>query len=74
MRSVDVAFEELAAGPDARVVLDARWIVRESARPGVTHHERIAIEIASLESGNIATGMSQALAALADRIVAGLSA
>jgi uncharacterized lipoprotein YmbA len=73
MRAIDVAFEELAAGPEPKVVLDARWIVREAGRPDVTRHERIAIDIASLDSANIASGISQALAALADRIVAGLS-
>ena len=73
MRSIDLAFEEIAAGPEAKVVLDARWIVREAGRPDVTRHERIAIDIASLDSANVATGMSQALAALADRIVAGLT-
>ena len=74
MRSIDIAFEELGAGPDAKVVLHAHWTVRESGRPDVTHRERLAIDIASLDSANIAAGMSQALAALADRIVAGLSA
>jgi uncharacterized lipoprotein YmbA len=72
-RSINIAFEELAAGPDAKVVLDARWIVREAGRPDVTGHERIAVTIASLDSANIASGTSQALAEFADRIAAGLS-
>ena len=63
-RSIDVAFEELAAGPDARVVVDARW--------GGTHHERIEVPIQSLDSANVASGTSQAIATLADRIAAGL--
>ena len=63
-RSLDVAFEELAAGPDARVVVDARW--------GGTHHERIEVPIQSLDSANVASGTSQAIATLADRIAAGL--
>jgi hypothetical protein len=66
MRSIDVAFEEIAAGPEAKVIVDARW--------SQTHHEHIEVPIASLDSANIATGMSQALATLADRIVAQLSA
>ena len=66
MRPVDVAFEELAAGPDAKVVLDARW--------SGGHHERIEVPIASLDSANVASGTSQALAQLADRIAAGLAA
>ena len=61
-RSIDVVFEELAAGPDARFVIDARW--------GGTHRERIEVPIASLDSANVASGMSQALATLADRIIA----
>jgi uncharacterized lipoprotein YmbA len=66
VRSIDVAFEEIAAGPDAKVVVDARW--------GGTRHERIEVPIASLESAEVAKGTSQALAALADRIAAGLAA
>ena len=66
VRTIDVAFEEIAAGPDAKVVVDARW--------DRTRHERIEVPIASLESANVASGMSQALAALADRIAAGLAA
>jgi uncharacterized lipoprotein YmbA len=68
MRAVDVVFEDLAAGPDNAVVLDARWIVR----PGAPHHDRISIPIASLDSAEIASGVSRALAALADRIAAQL--
>jgi uncharacterized lipoprotein YmbA len=66
VRSIDVAFEEIAAGPDAKVVVDARW--------DRTRHERIEVPIASLDSANVASGMSQALATLADRIAAGLAA
>ena len=71
-RSIDIAFEELAAGPDAKVVLDARWIVRTAGQPDAAHREQIAINIPSLDSANIAAGMSQAIAALADRIAAQL--
>jgi hypothetical protein len=39
----------------------------------VTRQEHITIDIASLDSANIATGMSQALAMLADRIAAQLT-
>ena len=73
MRSIDLAFEEIAAGPDAKVVLDARWSVRQSGLPDVIRREHIAVDIASLDSTSIASGMSQALAVLADRIVAGLT-
>ncbi len=72
MRSIDVAFEELAAGPDNKIVLDARWTLREPGRPDVAGHERISLDIDSLDSAKIAAGTSQALAALADRIVAQL--
>ena len=66
-RGIDVAFEELTAGPDNHVTLDARWTLA-----GANHHERITIDIPSLGSGAVATGTSQALAALADRIAAGV--
>ena len=72
MRSIDLAFEEIAAGPDARVVLEVQWSLRQSGPGDVTHRERIAVDIASLDSTNIASGLSQALALLADRIVAGV--
>jgi uncharacterized lipoprotein YmbA len=74
MRSLDVVLEDLAAGPDAKVVLDGRWIVRESGRPDITRHERIAVHIPTLDSANIASGVSQALATLTDRIAAQLGA
>lgn len=67
MRPVDVMVEELSAGPEKNVVLDARWILAGSA-----HHERITMDIASLDSAEIATGFSRAIAALADRIAAGV--
>ena len=73
VRSIDLAFQELAAGPDAKVVLDVRWTLRQSGLADVTRRERIDIDIASLDSANIASGMSRALAALADRIVTGLT-
>jgi len=47
-------------------------VVVRSAAPDVTHHERISIDIASLDSANVASGTSQAVAAFADRIAAGL--
>jgi hypothetical protein len=70
MRSIDVVFEELAAGPERNVILDAHWVLREA---GVSNHERIVIDIDSLDSAQIATGVSRAVAALADRIAAGLT-
>jgi uncharacterized lipoprotein YmbA len=66
-RGIDVVFEDLTAGPENHVILDARWTLA-----GASHHERIAIDIPSLDSGAVATGTSQALAALADRIAAGM--
>lgn len=64
VRSIDVAFEQIAAGPDSNVVIDAMW--------NRTHHEHIEVAIPSLGSADVATGMSQALAALADRIAGAL--
>ena len=63
VRAMDVVFEDLSAGPDAKVVVDARI--------GTTP-QHIEVPITSLDSQNVATGLSQALAQLADRIVAGL--
>lgn len=68
VRGIDVVVEDFAAGPENRVVLNARWILRENGRADVTHREQIAIDVPSLTSANVATGFSQALAALADRI------
>jgi uncharacterized protein len=72
LRAIDVVFEDFTASPDAKVVLDGRWIVRVSGQPDVTHHERISIDIPSLDSANVASGTSQAVAAFADRMAAGL--
>ena len=69
MRSIYVNFEELAPGPEPVFVLDARWSVGLSA---ASRHERITIPMTSLESPAVVDAMSQALAQLADRIVAGL--
>lgn len=73
MRSIDLIVEDFAAGPEARVILDARWKLRENGRPELTQHEVIEIAIPNLESESVANGMSQALGVLADRIVARLA-
>ena len=65
MRPIDVVFTDLSAGPDAKINVDAQWKL-----DNVTHHETFAIDIPSTDSKNIATGMSQALAQLAERIAA----
>ncbi|MEK6373996.1 MAG: ABC-type transport auxiliary lipoprotein family protein [Acidobacteriota bacterium] len=67
MRTIDVVFGDLAAGPEAKVILDARWIVA-----GVAHREQIAVDLPSLDSASVASGVSRALAMLADRIAAQL--
>ena len=64
MRSIDVAFEQIAAGPDSRVIVDAVW--------GRTHHEHIEVPISNLQSASVASGMSQAIGLLADRIAASI--
>lgn len=69
MRSMSIAFDELAAGPDKLFVLDARWTLGD-----VTHHERITQQLQSLDSPVLVTATSQALATLADRIAGALSA
>ena len=72
MRSLYVTFEDLAPGPDRVFVLDARWTLTTTGATQLAGRERITIDLSSLDSAQIAAGMSQALAALADRIVAGI--
>ena len=66
-RLIDVVIEDVGAGPDNRVVLDGHWI-----EGGVSHREHLAVDVPSLDSANVATGTSQIIAALADRIAAQL--
>lgn len=72
MRSVYVVFETLEAGPEPRFVLDARWILKEPGKSDVTRHEQVTVDLASLDSSEIATAMTGALGILTDRIAAGL--
>lgn len=72
MRSLDVVFAELAAGPEREVVVDARWTLRAAGEPDLVGHERIVHPLGSLDSDEIAAGTSRALAALSDRIVLAL--
>ena len=72
-RSLDIIFEDFAAGPESHVVLDARWILHEAGKPDVTRREQVTIDLPSLDSANVAAGMSQAVASIADRIVAQLA-
>ena len=72
IRTIDVAFEELGAGPDHTAVLDAHWVIHEPGRADVVHHDRFEVPLASLDSAEVASGTSRALATLADRIAAGL--
>jgi uncharacterized lipoprotein YmbA len=71
-RSIRVIAETFEAGPDQVVVLDARWILAGDGGAGTTTHERIEVPIGSLESADIANGMSLALAELSNRIAAAL--
>ena len=70
MRGIDVVVEELAAGPDNIATLDARLVLRENTRPTRTWHERITVDLESLDSAQVAAGYSRLLATLADRIAA----
>jgi uncharacterized lipoprotein YmbA len=69
MRSLNVVVEDLAAGPEHSVILDARWTLREAGRADIAHREHIVADIAGLDSTSVAAGTSAALAALADHIV-----
>jgi len=61
MRSIDIAFQEIAAGPEPKVTIDAQW---------ESHREHIEVPITSLDSANVAEGISKGLGELADRIAA----
>jgi uncharacterized lipoprotein YmbA len=73
MRALDIAFEDLAAGPERVLALDARWTLRTPGAPDLTRREQIAAPLASLDSAEIAAGTSRALAELAERIAAELA-
>jgi uncharacterized lipoprotein YmbA len=66
-RSISLVVEDIGAGPENAVTLNARWVI-----DNVTHREQIRIDIPSLDSAAIADGMSRASAALADRMAAGI--
>lgn len=72
MRSLYVVFEDLAAGEDSEFVLDARWVLTTPGGSERTGRERITVPLPSLDSGQIVTGKSQALATLAERILAAI--
>lgn len=66
-RPIFVIFEDLAVGADRVFVLDARWTLA-----GRSTHERITVPVGSNDNAQVVAAMSQALAMLADRIVAAL--
>ncbi|MBW3563587.1 MAG: PqiC family protein [Acidobacteria bacterium] len=67
VRSIDIIFEELAAGPETIFQLRARWTA-----DGLTRFDEISVPMSSLDSSEVASATSQALAQLADRIVASI--
>jgi len=71
MRALYVTFEELTAQPNGEFVLDARWVVTAPGVPELAGRDRITIA-AGAEPPKIVDAMSNALAQLADRIVAKL--
>jgi len=72
MRGLDVVVEELSAGPENVATLNARVVLRDG-RVERTWHERITIDLTSLDSAQVAAGYSRAVATLADRIAGKLS-
>jgi uncharacterized lipoprotein YmbA len=77
VRSLDLVFAELGAGPEAELVVDVRWTLRTgvaTAAPLAAGRERLVEPLDSLASASIAAGTSRALAALADRLVAAAAA
>jgi uncharacterized lipoprotein YmbA len=71
MRALYVTFEELTAHPNGEFVLDARWVVTAPGEPELAGRDRITIPTAT-DASQIVEAMSNALAQLADRIVAKL--
>jgi uncharacterized lipoprotein YmbA len=67
-RGISVSFEELAPHADRTVVLDARWVVHDPGRADVAHHDRIVVNVPSLDAAAIARGVSEALGGLGDRM------
>jgi uncharacterized protein len=72
MRALYVTFEDLAAGPDGTFVLDARWVVTAPGTPELAGRDRVTIAAGGTEPEQVVSAMSNALAQLADRIVAKL--
>ena len=71
-RTIDVAFQDLAAGPGNSVTLDAQWVLHDPGRADAAHHEHIVIDVSTTGSADVANGLSRALASLADHIAAAL--
>ena len=69
-RALFVVFEELAPNPEGVFVLDARWTLASPGTVGAPNHERITLELESMESPAVVTTMSRALAMLTERIIA----
>lgn len=84
-RMLSILFEELAAGPEPVLVLDAHWTLQntepisdEKSSGGtgrqteteIARHTRIEEPISSLDGSEIAAGTSRALAKLADSVAA----
>ncbi len=67
IRSFSIFFDELTPGPEPLFILDAQWGSTTALR-----HERIEVPMSSLDSGEVASAMSTALAELADRMVSSL--
>lgn len=72
MRALYVTFEELSAGPNGEFVLDARWVVTAPGTPELAGRDRVTIAGAGKDPAQVVAAMSNALAQLADRIVAKL--
>jgi uncharacterized lipoprotein YmbA len=70
MRSIDLVFEQLTAGPENAIVADVRWTLRQGAAITAQGHEQVTATTESLDSGAVAAGMSNALGQIADRLAA----
>ena len=73
-RDLLVDIQDFTAHADGRVTLDANWALLSGSSEGAPpHHEHIEISGYSVDVDSQVQAMSEALGALADRIVAGIA-
>ncbi|MGE0226151.1 MAG: membrane integrity-associated transporter subunit PqiC [Acetobacteraceae bacterium] len=74
-RTLALNVQDFMVNADGEVVLTSDWTVesRVAGEPAFTEHSTVTARAASMAGGDVAEGMSRALALLADRMAARLS-